>query len=218
MHHLTTRVRNRPPPPPPPLPTANRLHSDKGDRERAAHSIPFRRRRRRRPPTTDPGPQPRHHSASWLLFAKSRAHKTALAATGKAPRRQKAFSPRPWPYLRVSRNGAAREDQGPLAIGAYMRPRANGREPSPPGLGREGGRSDQTRRPGWRPGRAERPDLFTTKQPNASLGTWHVPRGWGFKVCLGLTGRQSRGGGGWVRTQSDTTKLYLGIAVLIRMT
>ncbi|PWI67879.1 hypothetical protein PCL_02280 [Purpureocillium lilacinum] len=58
MHHLTTRVRNRPPPPPPPpLPTANRLHSDRGDRERAAHSIPFRRRRRRRPPTTDHRPR-----------------------------------------------------------------------------------------------------------------------------------------------------------------
>ena len=111
MHHLTTRVRNRPPPPPPPpLPTANRLHSDRGDRERAAHSIPFRRRRRRRPPTTDPGPQPRHHSALWLLFAKSRAQKTALAATGKAPRRQKAFSPRPVavPTCKSERSSARR--------------------------------------------------------------------------------------------------------------
>lgn len=192
MHHLTTRVRNRPPPPPPPLPTANRLHSDKGDRERAAHSIPFRRRRR--PPTPDPSPGTTQPCGCCLQSPGRTRPLWLLAARLQGGERRSHLAL--WPYLRVSRNGAAREDQGPLAIGAYMRPRANGREPSPPGLGREGGRSDQTRRPGWRPGRAERPDLFTTKQPNASLGTWHVPRGWGFKVCLGLTGRQSGGGVG----------------------
>lgn len=201
MHHLTTRVRNRPPPPSPPLPTANRLHSDGGDRERAEH-IPFRRRRRRRPPTpAQPSPgttqpcgcclqSPGRTWPLWLLQVRllfgSRPKEAKGVLTSLGGRT----------YVRVSRNGAAQKDQGPLAIGAYVRPRASGREPSPPGMGREGGRSDQTRRPGWRPGRAERPGLFTTKRPNASLGTWHVPRGWGFKVCLGLTGRQSGGGVG----------------------